>query len=175
MPAARQAGCSQSRSLAAWAYRLAAVACQHDAVLDFVLVLPYHVHKSVDADILLVFVALVFHVLSSMPEQVAFVVCKVVVRFENSEAFRRGKFTEGLPPFAHLLSAPTHDSTVVDAECFVGDYQVLVDADDPSESFTFRTGSCGSVEGKEIFCGVLKLHAVGFEACGIAYGFLTCP
>ena len=66
-------------------------------------------------------------------------------------------------PFAHFLSAPAHYGAVVYGEGAVGDNKMLVDANDTSEAFAFRTCPDGGVEREHLVVGLFKRDAVRLE------------
>ena len=61
---------------------------------------------------------------------------------------------------------PANHTAIVDTEGGVRDDQLLVDAHHFPKPLTFRTGTCGGVEGKHLVVGLLKGHAIGLEAYG---------
>ena len=80
------------------------------------------------------------------------------------EAELRGVLDEQLLPLAHRLAAPAGNGVLVDRLAFVGDHQVLVDADDLAVPFAAGAGPERVVEAEEVLGGVFELDAVGLEA-----------
>ena len=135
------------------AKRFAAIACQHYAILYLVLILLHHLEEGVDA----------LEVTGPFPQHPALFVRQLVVRGENGEAgFFRTAYHHVFP-LAHLLASPAHHRTFVDGEGTVGDDQMLVNADDTSETLTLRTGSDRGVEGEHLVVGLFKRYAVRLE------------
>ena len=66
-------------------------------------------------------------------------------------------------PRPHGLSAPTGHGVLVDGFAFVGNHQVLVDADDLAVTFARRAGAQRVVEAEQMFGRRLEFDAVGLE------------
>ena len=66
-------------------------------------------------------------------------------------------------PRPHGFSAPAGHGVLVDGLAFVGDHQVLVDADDLAVTFARRAGAQRVVEAEEMFGRRLEFDAVGLE------------
>ena len=130
-----------------------AITRQHYTVLYLVLVLLQHLEEGVDA----------LEVAGSFPQHAALPVRQFVIGCENGEAgFLRAAYHHVFP-FAHFLSAPAHYGAVVYGEGAVGDNKMLVDANDTSEAFAFRTCPDGGVEREHLVVGLFKRDAVRLE------------
>ena len=70
---------------------------------------------------------------------------------------------ELLQPFAHLVASPAHHGSFIYGQRPIGDDQLLVDADNPSE--TLACGACpdGGVEREHLVGRLLEGDAVGLE------------
>ena len=141
-------------------YRFSAITCEHHAVLYLVLVSLDHVEEVVDADVF----AVLLNPWTFVPEIIFLFLGKVVIWLENGEVVLWCTTAEFVFPFAHLLSTPTEDCAVIDAEQFVRNDKVLVNAYNTSESFAVGAGSDGRIEREHLFCRLFELNAVGFEA-----------
>ena len=130
-----------------------AIARQHDAVLNLVLLLLDVAEKCVDA----------FEIFVAMPECIALLLSKFAIWRGDREVEFVGHANQVLLPLAHLFAAPAGHAIVVDRERLVGDDQVLVDADDAAEAFAARAGAKRAVEREELFARLFERHAVGLE------------
>ena len=68
-----------------------------------------------------------------------------------------------IQPFAHLLATPTNHGPVVNGQGTVRNHQMLVYADNLSESFASRASSDGGVERKHLVGRFFESDAVCFE------------
>ena len=69
-------------------------------------------------------------------------------------------------PFAHHLTPPAHHRVVIHRAVAVGNHQVLINADDVSETFTCGTGAQRIVEVEHQVGWFLKGDAVQFKPFG---------
>ena len=123
----------QTGAVAGWAHGLSAVAGQHYAVLNLVLVLFQHLEEGVYAH----FFA------RSVPQVVLLLLGKLIVRGEDGEVVRRSLAEELLQPFAHFLATPAHHGSIVYGEGAVGDDQLLVDAYHTAKALALGAGTDG--------------------------------
>lgn len=163
---------AQTRAVANGALGLAAVAREHDAVLDLVGALFEGLEETIDAHI---DVALLpGHAGAAVPEQIALGGREIVVGFEDGEVVGGGTADEFLLPLAEFCSAPAHHGAVVDRERAIGDDEMLVDAHHAPETFATRAGTHGIVERKEVVARFFEADAVGLEVGGetleVAFG-----
>ena len=153
---------AQARAVAVGAFRLAAIACQHDAILYLILITLQHSEEGIDGDPLLFGSGVFFGV--AVPEEVLLLPRELVVGFKDGKVLVCHSPHELLEPESHFLAAPANDRSIVEAEARVGHDQMLVDAHDSSEAFTARTGTDGIVEGEHVVVGLGESHSVCFEA-----------
>ena len=143
----------QAGAVAFGAERLSAISCQHHAILYLVLVFLYHLEEGVDT----------FKVACPFPQHPALLVGQFVIGSEYGEAGFLGSVYHHIPPFAHLLAPPAYYSAVVDGQGTVGYHEMLVDADDPSESLAHGACADGRVEGEHLVVRFFEDDAVCFE------------
>ena len=100
---------------------LAAISGQHNAVLDFVLVLGHHIKECIYAGF--VPPAFILAATASVPQVVFLRLSKLVVRREYGEVVLLCVQDEIILPFHHLVTAPANHRAVINAQCAVGDNQ----------------------------------------------------
>ena len=144
----------QTAALAHRAGSLAPVAGEHHPVLYLVLVGFEHGKETVDS----------FEVAGSVPQNIFLAVGELIVGAMYGEMQRLGPTNECVFPLAHLLTPPAHHGVVVDREGLVGHHQILVDADDPSESLALGAGPHGVVEVEHQVARLVEGDAVGLES-----------
>ena len=147
---------------------LATESAQHHSVLYLVLVLFHHAEELIDAHPF-VWVE-VFLGGQSVPKPVFLLLRQFVVRLEDREVERFSTAYELLEPHAHLLASPADHASVVKTQRGIRDDQLLVDADDASESFAGRTSAKRRVEGKHVVRWLLEGDAVSLETSGEVVG-----
>ena len=151
----------QPSSVAGGAGGLASVAGQHHAILDFILILPQHAEKLVDANGAVAPFVLLIH---PMPQHFFLPFGQLAVRCEDGKILVfLSPPHKLLLPFRHLLAFPGSHATVIHRELGVGNDQTLVDADDSAVPLTLWASTHGRIEGKHLVGRFLKLHAVGFK------------
>ena len=153
----------QARSVTVRTNGLAAIAAHHHAILNFVLVVFDHLEEGIDAHLLVD----VFRVGGQpMPKPVFFLSRKVHVRLEDGELVARCPSAKLVLPLFHLVAVPALHAPFIDRECAVGNHQFLVDANHAAKAFARGTGAKRGIEREHVVVGLLKLDAVGLEACG---------
>ena len=135
------------------AERLSAVACQHHTVLYLVLVFLHHLEEGVDA----------LKVGCPFPQHPALLVGQFIIGSEDGEVGFLGSVYHHIPPFAHLFAPPAYDGSVIDGQGTVGYHEMLVDADDPSESLAYGACADGRVEGEHLVVRFFEGDAVCLE------------
>ena len=164
---------TQARAVALGAQRTAPVACQHDAVLYLVLSLLEHLEEGIDADEApFAFFGCQCPVCrytgfgGAVPKPVFLALGEFVVGLMDGKPSFCVERDEPVLPLAHLVTAPAHHGSLVEAQGGVGDDELFVDAHDASETLTLGAGPDGGVEGKEVVGGFAECHAVGLETGG---------
>ena len=170
-------GCfgTETRAPAARTYRLAAVARQHDTVLYLVLCLAQALEESIDGGQPPFFFfggQLPLHVGGrfAVPKPVFLCLCKLVIGFVNGETAFGIEAYEPCSPLTEFLAPPAHHSTVVNGAAGVGYHKTLVNTDDASVAFAFRTGAQRRVEGEELVGWLHERDSVSLETRGEGVG-----
>ena len=139
---------------------LSAIAGEHDAILNLVLVLLEHAEELVDAD---AHVAPFVDLRHSMPEDVFLLLCELVVWGEDREVVALCCAHKLLLPFRHLIALPALHASVIDGEFLARYDTVFVNANDLAVAFAFRACAYGGIEGEHLVCRFFKLNAVCLE------------
>ena len=126
----------QASSVTGRADGFSPVTGEHDPVLDLVLVFFKHFEERVDA----------YLFARSVPEIILLLLSQFIVRSEDREVMCRSFPQEFGKPFAHFLSPPADNGSVVDTQGAVGDDEMFIDADDFSEAFAGGAGSDRRIE-----------------------------
>ena len=128
----------QTCSMTLWAVCLASVSSQHYSVLYLVLVLAYHIKEGVDTWFL--FFPLVRG--KSVPQPVFMLLTKIHVWLEDREVVFRSITTEPLFPLLHSFAMPAYHTSIIDRKGGVWNNQLLINADNTSETLALGACSC---------------------------------
>ena len=135
------------------AKRLARVACLHYSELNLI---------SLSVNVLEKFVQPV-EILISAPQELFLFACQVVIRRMNGEIELVSIIYQLLLPPLHRLPLPASNRVLEYRATFVGDHQILVNADHLAVTFATWARSDRIIETEKVFGRPFEGHSVQFE------------
>ena len=132
---------------------LTSIASHHHTILYLVLILFHHLEKGIDS----------FKIRCTLPEHPPLFVSKFIIGCEDGKTGLFCPFDDHISPHAHFIATPTDHSTIIHRERTIGDYQMLIDANDFTKALAFWACTQRRIEGEHVFGRFLKRHAIGFK------------